>query len=165
MNDARVIIDNIKNTIDQVSSSRKDEVTVMRAMLNDPNFTVGIYNKNGKVGDYCPSKSFRKMISGIISSTVKISQSEANTLIDNYEFTKSDATTMVELSKEFINTYVQTGRKLPLGGREKFNVSLEMKKINERVASVPSKSGNRINSHIPEHYGIKATNPCPQWVK
>lgn len=171
-NSADIVINNIRKTVTDssnpdkvVSSNRKDEVNVMRAMLNDPTFKVGIYDKSGKIDDYCPSESFRKMISGVVASTTKISQQEAASLVEGYEFTKSDAAAVVGLSKEFINTYITTRRKLPLGGREFFNVTLELKKIEERTASVPSKDGSRISSTIPAHYGIKATSPCPSWVK
>ena len=167
-----VVINNIRETItdpnnkDKISAAnRKDEVTVMRAMLNDTSFKVGVYDRTGKIDDYCPAESFRKMLTNIVSSTTRISQSEAYSLVDKYEVTKSDAAIMIGISKEFVNTYLTTKRKLPLGGREFSNVSLELKRVEERTASVPSKDGSRINSTIPEHYGIKSTSPCPAWVK
>ena len=45
------VISEIKEGLSQRSSSQKDEVRVMRAMLNDPTYSVGIYDKGGKVGD------------------------------------------------------------------------------------------------------------------
>lgn len=172
MNNTEVVISNIRDAItdpnnrDKISAAnRKDEVTVMRAMLNDTSFKVGIYDRTGKIDDYCPAESFRKMLTNIVSSTTRISQSEASSLVDKYEVTKSDAAAMIGISKEFINTYLTTRRKLPLGGREFSNVSLELKKVEERTASVPSKDGSRIASTIPAHYGIKSTSPCPVWIK
>ena len=40
---------------------------------------------------------------------------------------------MINISKQFIHTYLETGRKLPLGGREKSNISLVNKTIPETV--------------------------------
>lgn len=160
-------IGEIKDNLKQVSSSQKDEVRIMRAMLNDSSYSVGIYDKSGKVGEYNLSKDARKMIGNIISSTTKISANEANNLADNYEFARSDAATMVNLSKEFINTYMQTGRKLSLGGREKMDVKLYIKHIDEKVKGIPAKtdSDERKSVTIPQHDTIKTKGSCPTWLK
>ena len=49
------LLKEIKEGLSQVSSSQKDEVRVMQAMLNDREYVVGIYGKEGKKEDYCPS--------------------------------------------------------------------------------------------------------------
>ena len=166
MENARNILAEVTDNVTQCSSSKKDEVTVMKAILNDPTFTVGIYSKEGKIGEYNPSMEVRKMISNVISTTTKISSSESSELANNYEFTKSDASAFVNVSKEFINTYLKTGRKLPLGGRQYSNVELMQKNIEERVAGVPTKdSKERKSTLIPAHVGIKAFNPCHTWLK
>ena len=113
----------------QVSASQRDEVRVMQAMLNDTSYEIGVYNKSGKIGDYCPAKDFKSMQTNIVSSVTKISKDEAAKLVENYEATKADATSMVSISKEFINTYLSSGRKLPLGGREKSNFALSEKVV------------------------------------
>ena len=80
---ARVVdlINEIQENHKQVSSSQKDEVRVMQAMLNDTSYEVGIYAKEGKVDTYNPAKDFRKMQSGIVSSVTKIGKDEAEKLI------------------------------------------------------------------------------------
>lgn len=164
----------IKSTINQSSSSHKDEVTVMQAMLNDPTYKVAVYKKDKPVETYCPAEDARHMISGIISDTTKISGAEADALAAEYQFSKSATESMINLSKEFVNTYLQTGRKLPLGGRERSDVSLEAKTIKARECSFPKKIGvdtdgkniyKNTASYVPEHDGIKVTSPCPTWVK
>ena len=88
--------------------------------------------------------------------------------------TKTDAKTFVNVSKEFIHTYVQTGRKLPLGAREDMDVSLEYRTVPERDTGYPRKIGvdaqgkdiyEITSSKIPAHGGIKASSPCPPWIK
>ena len=118
------LVNEIKDNLSQVSSSNKDEVRVMQAMLNDKEYEVGVYTNAGLKETYNPAKDFRGMLSGIVSSTTKISKDESESLVDSYDVTKSDASTMVNVSKEFVNTYIGTGRKLPFGGREKFNIAV-----------------------------------------
>lgn len=166
MESARKIIAEVTDAVSQHSASRKDEVTVMRALINDPEYAVDEYDKTGKCGEYLPGKDFRKMITNVVAATTRISAKEAADLVSGYEFTKADAQTVVNVSKEFVNTYLHTGRKLPLGGRKTSNVELMWKEIADRTAGVPGKDGgDRSSTFIPAHGGIKASNPCPPWVK
>ena len=167
MEDVKSVISDIKDNLHQKSASQKDEIRVMKAMLNDKSYEVGMYDKHGLIGNYSPYKESRKMISNIISSTTKISSAEADALADSYEVTTNDAKTMIGISKEFINTYLDTDRKLPLGGRRMMNVSLSMKRIEEKMKGVPSQMSNseRKTTTVPAHNVIKATSPCPSWLK
>jgi len=166
MENAKQIIAEVTDNVSQKSASRKDEITVMRAIMNDPEFSVEVYDKGGKVEDYYPSRDLRKMVSNVVSATTKVPAKEASELVNNYEFTKADAAAMVGLSKEFINTYLHTGRKLPLGGRKNSNIELMWKEIGDRTAGIPTKDGDkRSETFIPAHGGIKVSNPCPSWVK
>ena len=156
----------------QVSASQRDEVRVMQAMLNDTSYEIGVYNKSGKIGDYCPAKDFKSMQTSIVSSVTKISKDEAAKLVENYEATKADATSMVSISKEFINTYLSSGRKLPLGGREKSNFALSEKVVprtektyQRRVLADGEVNWEPGKKTIPEHKGLKARSSCPSWVK
>ena len=169
------LINEINETRTQVSACAKDELRVMTAMLNDPNFVVDVYGKEGVIGQYCPYEDSRNMISNVIKSTTKISTKEANILAQDYEFTKQDANTFINISKEFINTYVETGRKLPLGGREKSNVALSKKVKNERNNNFPKKTdvdnnGSTVYEYcedgvIPTHNSIRVHSSCPPWLK
>ena len=156
----------------QVSASQRDEERVMQAMLNDTSYEIGVYNKSGKIGDYCPAKDFKSMQTNIVSSVTKISKDEAAKLVENYEATKADATSMVSISKEFINTYLSSGRKLPLGGREKSNFALSEKVVprtektyQRRVLTDGEVNWEPGKKTIPEHKGLKARSSCPSWVK
>lgn len=175
MENVKDLLKEIKEGLsDKVASSQKDEVRVMRAMLNDKDYRVGIYGKDGKEGEICPSEEARNMITSVISGAAKIPQAEAEKLAEDYEFKKNEAQAMVNISKEFINTYLDSGRKLPLGGRETSNVSLTKKEIPEKVRTFPKKvavddNGKAIykieNTTIKSHSTIKATGSCPAWVK
>lgn len=136
-------------------------------MLNDPSYVVGIYTKDGKVGEYSPYADSRKMIAEVIAETTGISANESESLANAYEFTKSNATSMINLSKEFVNTYLQTGRKLPLGGREKMDGYLYLQTVEETTKQVPSKNTNneRKSVVIPSHSKVKSSSSCPKWLK
>lgn len=164
----------IKGGLSQVSSSQKDEVKVMQCMLNDREYTVGVYGKDGKKAEYYPAFEYRTMISNAIVGTTKIKKEEANQLAQRYDVSKSDASIMVGISKEFINTYLNSGRKLPLGGREKSNYELSIKENRECVKKYPKQVGIDRNGkkvyestpkRVPAHNSIKAHGSCPSWVK
>ena len=167
MENAREVIAAVRDSVSQHSASRKDEITVMKAIINDPDYSVDVYDKDGKSEEYQPAKEFRRVISNAVAATTKIPTKEAVELVNSYEFSKSDAAALVGLSKEFVHSYLQTGRKLPIGGRITSNVELVWKKFPERTAGVPARAGetDRSTTVIPAHEGIKVSNPCPPWVK
>ena len=154
----------------KVSASQKDEVRVMKAMLNDRDYRVGVYSNSGLEGEICPSKEAREMIASAISGAAKIPQAEAEKLAEDYDFKKSEAINMINISKEFVNTYLETGRKLPLGGREKSNVSLIKKDIPNKTTTYPKKVGvdesgkplyKTETTEIKAHSTVKASGSCP----
>ena len=59
----KALIEEIKKNLSQTSASQKDEVRVMKAMLNDKDYVIDLYSNEGKVGTYCPSRDARDMIS------------------------------------------------------------------------------------------------------
>lgn len=168
------MVKDIKDNLSQVSSSHKDELAVMQAMLNDTDYQVGVFKKDGQVGTYCPAAEAKDMVARILTTAAKVNPQEAKVLAEGYQFTKADAAAEVGIAKEFINTYVQTGRKLPLGGREFSDVSLELKAVEEKSTGYPKKMGMDANGkpiykteqvQIPVHTGIKSSSPCPSWVR
>ena len=170
----RELISEIKTGLSQTSSSHKDEIRVMKAMLNDPEYGVDEYCKDGCCNTYYPCKEFRGMCASIIASTTKIPQAEAVNMMASYEVKKSEAAAMVGISKEFVNTFLQTGRKLPMGAREKSDVSLSLKKVEPSTRLYPQKVGvnddgtpkySKTSTTVPAHEAIRVHAPCPDWVK
>lgn len=168
------LVNEIKTGLSQTSSSHKDEVRVMKAMLNDPSYEVSVYSKDGVVDTYNPCKDFRAMCSSIVSSAAKVPQAEAANMMETYEVKKSEAASMVNISKEFVNTFLHTGRKLPMGAREKSDVSLSLKMVAPSTRLYPQKVGvnddgsarySKSPTTVPEHEAIRVHAPCPSWVK
>lgn len=174
MENVKALVHEIATTRTQQSASRKDEIRVMQAMMNDKDFSVATYDLPGEPKFYCPAQDLRESLAGQIHRTTKMSQSEAKALADEYEFTKSDATTQVNVAKEFINTYLDTGRKIALGVREESNVSLVQKRIEECERTYPKKVGvnedgtdryEKATTHVPAHNSIKVISSCPEHIK
>lgn len=173
MSETMKLIKEIKTNLSQRSSSQKDEIRVMQAMINDKEYVVDVYGSVGKIGTYCPSEDARKLTAAIIASTTKISKDEAEHLAGEHVFSKNEASSMVNISKEFVNTYIETGRKLPLGGRKESNVSLLGRDVANSISRYPKKVTNSDGSvryenaekAVPAHKTIKSSGPCPVWVK
>lgn len=156
------------------NSSHKDEVRVMRAMMNDSSYKVDIYGSSGKEETFVPSENLKDMCASVMSSAAKIPIAEAKTLMKEYEFKKNESELLLGFAKEFINTYIHTGRKLPLGGREKSNVSLSLKKIPAGERTYPQlvetkKDGTKIytsgKTYVKAYESIKVSSPAPSWLK
>lgn len=167
------LIKEINTDLKQCSSSRKDEITIMRAMLNDTSYKIDIYDKNGKIETYCPAEDFKSMITSIISSAVKINKDEASAIMEDYSVSRPQARTMVNISKEFVNTYVDTGRKLPFGGRETSNYAIAKKDIKATTKMYPKKIGTNPDGtanhelypkHVPAYSTIRSYGSCPSWL-
>ena len=173
-NTVNTLIEEIKGGLKQKNASQKDEVRVMQAMLNDTEYEVGLYNKSGEYATYNPAQDYKSMIGSVISATTKISKEEAQTLANEHEVSKQEATSMVNISKQFTLTYLETGRKYPFGGRKDTNFALSLKDVPERVKPCPQKvgiddGGNDIyeikDKTTPAHLGLKAYGSCPEWLK
>lgn len=174
MSETSKLIEEIRTGLSQKSASQKDEVRVMKSMLNDQEYVVGVYGSAGKIGEYSPFEDSRKMLASVINEATGVSKDEAATLANNHQFSNGESTSMVNLSKEFVNTYAQTTRKLPLGGRETSNVSLQGVHVDASTTRYPKKVGidadgkgvyeSTVKS-VPTHDKIKAAAPCPTWVK
>lgn len=176
MDTVRELINEINTTRTQISASAKDEIRVMRAMLNDPDFKVDVYGPTGVIGSYCPYEEARTLASNIIRDTTKMSGREAMELANNYEFGKQESVILIGLSKEFINTYTETGRKLPLGGRADSNISIAKKIKKEPAGGYPKKVGVNSdgtdkfetvgeNTLTPSHKSLRVYGGCPVWLK
>lgn len=168
------LIDDINETRNSVASNSKDELRVMRAMMNDTSYSVDVYGKDGKEGVYNPSEDMRGMISNIIKTTTHMPKAEADELATNYEFTKSDAQTMLNFSKEYVNTYLDTGRKFGFGGRSDRDIKIVKRVVEEHPNTYSKKIGvnddgtNRyeqvVNGTIPRFTTVRVYSTCPSWV-
>lgn len=145
----------------QKSASKVDEIRVMKTMLNDPDFTVSVYDKSkGLIGSRCPREEAVKFAANLCSSITGIDSKSANELASNYEFSKKDATFMIETSRDFISTYLGTGRKLPIVQSQKSQADLLVRQIPAKEKSVP---GSNKTTKVPAYDKIISKSKCPKY--
>mgnify|MGYP007069868047 CR=1 FL=1 len=156
------------------TKSQRNEVAVMAAMMNDTSYQVATYGMGGYQGLYCPAASFRRVVSNAISNATGMGRVEADALLAKHEFSQQDAREMVSFSKEFILSYLQTGRKLPLGGRDMSNIALKMKEVPAGFVNYPVKVGQdeagrpiceTKEAYVGSYQTVKVYGPCPVWRK
>ena len=130
-----------ETTKKQKSANKIDEIRVMRAMLNDPDFQISIYDKNkGYIGSRCPHENATEFVANVCSAVTGIDNKSASELASNYEFTKKDAIFMLETSRDFTNTYLETGRKLPMIQNEKSQAELFVRPVEAKEKAVPGEN-------------------------
>lgn len=179
MSSAKELIETIKADVEKkgrTAASQKDEVAFMRAMVNDRDFKVQVYDRNGPTDEYvCPSENARSIGVNTLMSTTHMSKDEATGLMNGYEYSNKDAENFVGISKEFVSNYLNTGRKLSLGMREKSNISLSRKVVAPSTSATPVKTGEidengkeiwtTKTTHNPGHESIKVHAPHPPYIK
>ena len=142
METVKDLVSSIKKDLRQSSASSKDEVSIMMAMMNDKTFSVEELGKDGQVlGTYCPADVATDLASSIIKGATKVSAAEAEELAKNHQFGRKEATAMVTLSKEFVNTYLDCGRKLKFGSREGKSLVLSQKDKEASSCTFPKRTG------------------------
>lgn len=145
----------------QRSANKTDEVNVMRTMLNDADFSVAVYDRSkGYIGQRSPREESRKFIANITSSLTGIEYKNATELANEYEFSKKDASFLIENGKDFISTYLTTGRKLPLIQTEDSEAALLLRHIDSKEKQVPDGS----TTVIPEFNKVVCKSKCPKYI-
>lgn len=136
------LVSSINKDLSQASSSNKDEVTVMMAMINDKTFKVDELGKDGQVvSTYCPAEVAEDLATNIIKGATKVSIAEAEELAKNYEFGKKEASAMITIAKEFTNVYLDTGRKIKYGNRDGKSLVLSQKNKEATTCTFPKRVG------------------------
>lgn len=150
-------------TAKQRGASKVDEIRVMRTMLNDPDFTVSVYDKSkGLIGSRCPREEAIKFASNLCSSVTGIDSKSADELAANYEFTKKDAIFMIDNAKSFIQTYTASGRKLPILQSEDAQAEIFTRPIESKTKVIPSTGKT---TTVPAYTKIICKSKCPKYAK
>jgi hypothetical protein len=145
----------------QKSASRVDEIRVMKTMLNDPDFTISIYDKNkGLIGQKCPHEDAVKFLTGTTAAITGLDTKSASELVSKYEFTKKDAIFMVENCRDFIQTYLSTGRKLPIAQTEDSEASLFYRAVPSKEKIVP---GAQKTTTVPSYNKVICKSRSPKY--
>lgn len=143
------------------SVNKVDEVRVMRTMLNDPDFKVGIYDKNkGYVGQRSPREEAVKFIGSAAAVITGLETNNATELASQYEFTNRDATFFVNNAKDYVSTYLSSGRKLPLIQNETSEAALFLDHKEQKEKQCPNGS----STIVPAFDKVVARSKCPKYA-
>ena len=169
MDQVRTLIKEIKENAKQTAVNTKDELNFMRTMLNDKEYEVDVYNNNGVVGTLNPSKAARETLAIGMSAATKIPMAEAEALADQHTFGKKEAQNYIDISKQYILGYGETGRKIKLGTRADSDVSICMEAKEAGKTKVPNRVDGKVvgtkEIDVPAYNKYKMSSPCPKYLK
>ena len=134
------MLSDIKKNTTQVAINKADEVRVMTCMLNDKDFSLSIYDKKmGYIGQRCPHEDAEKFISDVICRATGLDKGDSNHLAQNYEFTKKDASFLLNNMRDFIDVYTSCGRKINILTNATTDANLFARDIPAGTKIVPDK--------------------------
>ena len=160
------IIAEIKANTKQVAINRNDEVRVMKEMLNDPNFSVSIYDKNsGYIGQRCPREEATGFLKNVIQTSTGLDARDSKHLADNYEFTKRDATFLLTNMRDFMTTYLSTGRKINIVQSATSEANLFARDVKPHIKTMPASEGSKETKQITTatYTKIISNSKCPKY--
>ena len=156
-----------KITENQTSINKADELRVMTTMLNDSDFSVGVYDKKiGYIGQRCPHEEAVKFVGDVIQRTTGLDKKEAIHLASQLEFTKRDANFLINNMRDFLSTYMDTGRKMNIMQTESTEANLYVKNMKASTKIIPNKDNSKEIKTITTSPYIKlvSQSKCPKYV-
>lgn len=161
-----LLVQEIKESTNQISINKADEIRVMKSMLNDPDFSIGIYDKNlGYIGQRCPHNEAVTFTKNIISGTTGLDSKDSKLLASNYEFTKRDASFLLDNMRDFIQVYTDTGRKINIMQNETTESCLYTKTVKASIKSIPDKDnpGKTKQINTSAYTKLVSVSKCPKY--
>lgn len=150
-------------TVKQKSQNKGDEVAVAQALLNDPDFQVGIYDKNkGLIGTRNVHEEAVKFVANVSSEITGLDKKTAEELANKYTFTKKDANFIINTSKDYIQTYLKTGRKFNLVQTEDAEANIFLKATPAKEKLIPTKDGTKLVK-TGAYQKVACKSGCPKY--
>lgn len=165
--EVETLVEDIKKSTTQIAINKVDEIRVMRAMLNDKDFSVGIYEKGiGFVGTRCPHEEAVNFVKHVLMGATGLDGKDSRHLAENYEFTKRDANFLLEVSRDFIQTYMGTGRKLNVMQTAATEACVFTRPVEASTKYVPDKENPGASKVITTSPYVKlvAVTKCPKYT-
>ena len=146
----------------QKSASKVDEVRVMRSMLNDDTFKLSVYDKNnGLVGTRCPREEAVKFLTNITTNITGLDKKTVSAMCNEYEFTKKDAMFMLDMSRDFNQVYLSSGRKLPIVQGADSEAAVFYRPIPIKEKKVPAT--DKVTT-VPAFNKVICKSKCPKYI-
>ena len=134
-------------------------------MLNDPDFSIGVYDKKlGCIGQKCPHDEAVKFVGDIVQRTTGLDKSDSVHLASNLEFTKRDANFLLSNMRDFINVYTGTGRKLNIMQTATTEANLYTKEMAASTKTIPDKDTGESKTITTSTYiKLVSQTKCPRY--
>lgn len=161
------LVYDIRKSTSQVAINKVDEVRVMTSMLNDPDFSLGVYDKTqGYIGQRSPHQEAVKFVKNIISGATGLDSKDSMHLAENYEFTKRDSNFLLTNMRDFLTVYVSTGRKIGLIQSADIDASVFTKEIKASEKLVPDKDNPGSTKKVPTsgYTKLVSSSKCPRYL-
>lgn len=134
------LVSDIKKNLKQTSINKVDEVRVMKAMMNDKQFTIGVYDKStGYLGQRSPHEEGVRFLKNILSDATGLDKKDSQHLAEAYEWQNRDANFLLTNMRDFVSVYTSTGRKMNILQNANSEANIFTKDIPEGTKSVPDK--------------------------
>lgn len=162
------LVQEIKNSTNQIAINKVDEVRVMKAMLNDKDFTLGVFDKAaGYLGQKSPHEDAVKFVKNVIQGATGLDSKDSKHLAENYEFTNRDANFLLNNMKDFLSVYTDTGRKINLIQNADTEAAVFTKHIESSDKLIPDKDnpGKTKKVKTASYTKLISTSKCPRYNK
>ena len=160
------LVTEIKKSTSQISINKVDEIRVMKCMLNDSEFNISVYDKNiGYVGQRCPHEEAVGFIKNIISGATGLDGKDSRHLAEKYEFTKRDASFLLDNMRDFLQVYTSTGRKINIMQTGATEACVFTRPVAAGTKCVPDKENQGTSKKITTAPYIKlvSVTKCPKY--
>ena len=160
------VLSDIKSRTKQVSINKVDEVEVMRAMLNDKEFTIGVYDKSmGYIGQKSPHNEAVKFAKDIIAGSTGLDTKDAEQLAEDYEWSKKNSNFLLSNMRDFLYVYTGTGRKINIMQSADTEACLYTKEIKSTNKCIPDKDNpGKIKQVVTSPYTkLVSVTKCPKY--
>lgn len=167
MTELEQLVYDIRKSTSQVSINKVDEVRVMTSMLNDKEFSLGVYDKTqGYIGQRSPHDEAVKFVKNIIGGATGLDSKDSMHLAENYEFTKKDANFLLTNMRDFMNVYMTTGRKINIIQSADTDASLFTKPIKATEKLIPDKDHPGSTKKVPTlgYTKLVSSSKCPKYL-
>ena len=161
------LISDIKKNTTQISINKVDEVRVMKSMLNDKNFSIGVYDRNiGYIGQKSPHDDAVKFVKGVVAGATGIDNKDAQILAQEYEFTNKDANFLLTNMRDFLFVYTGTGRKINIMQSADSEASLYIREVDSSKKQVPDKDnpGKTKEVTTSPYTKLVSISKCPKYA-
>lgn len=163
----QAIITDIRKKSKQISINKVDEVRVMKAMLNDGEYSIGVYDKSqGYIGQHCPHDDAIKFVKNVIQDATGLDAKDAQTIADGYQFKNRDANFLLNNMRDFLYIYTGSGRKINIMQSADTDAAVYIKPIGSQEKLIPDKDnpGKTKKVTTSPYMKLVCSSKCPRYA-